>query len=185
MQPTFFCPSCGSPNYIGQSFCGKCKRKLQYNCPYCSAIVDPTYMTCPNCRKPLNWPKRPKSPPRVKRQATQSEGQRLKPLHTKVVGVAQKNADGTKRQDILKTCRKGEQLMLIHEPIPQDENAIKICRQSGEQIGWLNQALAAEIAPRLAEGSIAGVKIAEITGGGFLFGNIRGCNIQIINSSTE
>lgn len=78
-----------------------------------------------------------------------AKGESLEPFMTKIVGVVHKNNDGTSRQEILKKCKRGEKLTLIHEPIPQDENAVKVCRENGEQIGWLSQILAAEIPPDL------------------------------------
>jgi len=112
-----------------------------------------------------------------------TKGERLRPFITKVVGVTHKNSDGTDRQKILKDCKAGEQLALIHEPVKQDQNAVKVCRQNGEQIGWLNQILAAETAPRLDRGSRVDAEIVELTGGGFLSGKVRGCNIRITKYS--
>jgi len=107
----------------------------------------------------------------------------LKPFFTKVAGVISKNNDGTSRQEILKRCKKGERLTLLHQPIIQDKNAVRVCRENGEQIGWLNEILAAEIAPRLDKGSRIDAEIKEITGGGFLSGKSRGCNIQLTKYS--
>jgi hypothetical protein len=111
------------------------------------------------------------------------KGEPLKPFMTKVVGSSHKNDDGTNRQIILKTCHKGEALVLIHSPVPQDKNAVKVCRKNGEQIGWLNQILAAEIAPRLDKNSPVDARLMDITGGGFFSGKSRGCNIQITKYS--
>lgn len=114
-----------------------------------------------------------------------TKGQRLNPFFTKVAGVTRKNTDGTDRQKILKNCKRGEQLRLIHEPIPQDKNAVKVCRENGEQIGWLNSILAAEIAPRLDKGSKVDAEISEITGGGFFSGKDYGCNIKLTKYSMK
>lgn len=107
------------------------------------------------------------------------KGESLKPFMTKIAGVAHKNSDGTNRQEILKQCNKGGKLTLIHEPVPQDENAVKVCRENGEQIGWLNQILAIEIAPRLDKASRLDAQIVQTTGGGLFSNKARGCNIQI------
>ncbi|MBC8276470.1 MAG: zinc ribbon domain-containing protein [Chloroflexi bacterium] len=61
-QQIFLCPTCGAQNVVGQQFCQACSQKLDYNCPYCGFIVDPTLMTCPGCRGALDWP----TPQRVK-----------------------------------------------------------------------------------------------------------------------
>lgn len=112
-----------------------------------------------------------------------SKGESLKPFFSKVAGVMYKNDDGTDRQKILKDCKAGEKLVLIHQPIREDKNAVKVCRENGQQIGWLNSILAAEIAPRLDKGSKVDVEISEITGGGFLSSKPRGCNIRITKYS--
>ena len=112
-----------------------------------------------------------------------TKGERLRPFITKVVGVTHKNSDGTERQKILEDCKVGEELSLIHQPTKQDQNAIKVCRQDGQQIGWPNQILATEIAPRLDRKSRVDAEIVELTGGGFLPGKARGCNIQITKYS--
>lgn len=112
-----------------------------------------------------------------------AKGESLKPFFSKVACVTHRNSDGTDRQKILKNCRAGEKLKLIHEPMTQDKNAVKVCRESGEQIGWLNQILAAEIAPRLDGGSRVDAEISEITGGGLFSEKGRGCNIQLTKYS--
>ena len=55
-----------------------------------------------------------------------------------VIGINQKNADGTSRQDIINGCHKSEELVLVSEPGNYHEpGAVKICRMNGEQIGYL------------------------------------------------
>ena len=69
----FLCHKCGAQNVVGQQFCQACGEKFQYNCPYCGVVVDPTMVTCPNCRKGLEWP----TPQRVKAfPKTQTEAYR-------------------------------------------------------------------------------------------------------------
>lgn len=101
-------------------------------------------------------------------------------FHTKVVGVTHDNDDGSNRQKILKKCRVGEELQLIHTPIPQDKNAVKVCRRNGQQIGWLSRSVAEEIAPRLRKGGKVRAQISSLTGGGLFFKRTRGCNIKIM-----
>lgn len=106
--------------------------------------------------------------------------QKTKSFYTKVVGVTFPNDDGSSRQQILKRCRRGEYLTLVYSPVPQDRNAVKVCRAStGEQIGWLSRELAAEIGPLLKKGRRFDARIASLTGGGLIFKRTRGCNIEI------
>ena len=62
MQQMFPCPNCGWQSYVGQQFCSNCGQVFSYNCPYCSAIVDPTFAACPNCHVLLNWPTQQEQP---------------------------------------------------------------------------------------------------------------------------
>ena len=55
-----------------------------------------------------------------------------------VVGESHDNEDGTSRQQIIRGCRAGEPIRLVLEPYnPYDKRAVKVCRQSGEQVGYL------------------------------------------------
>jgi len=71
----FLCHKCGAQNVVGQQFCQACGEKFQYNCPYCGVVVDPTMVTCPNCRKGLEWPtpQRVKAFPKMKTEAYQEQ----------------------------------------------------------------------------------------------------------------
>ena len=63
---------------------------------------------------------------------------------TDVVGVT---FDG--RQEVVRRLRKGDSVMLVREPDnPFDTNAIRVERMNGEQFGYLNRQLAAQVAPR-------------------------------------
>ena len=54
-----------------------------------------------------------------------------------VHGIFHENADGTRRQKIIRDCSEGEELQLVPEPDnPVDPDAVKICRMNGEQIGY-------------------------------------------------
>ena len=55
MQLTFQCYRCGAQNYIGQTVCWNCGQEIQYNCPNCRALVNPTYGNCPYCHFQLPW----------------------------------------------------------------------------------------------------------------------------------
>jgi hypothetical protein len=134
---------------------------------------------CGICGTQLIWPENQSSHPIREQHRTPKYGNPLKPFHTKLSGVTHKNEDGMNRQNILKRCHTGEKLNLIHYPVPQDHNAVKVLRQNGEQIGWLNSILAAEIAPRLDRGSRVDAVISAITGNKKLIG----CNIQLTKYS--
>jgi len=55
-----------------------------------------------------------------------------------VHGIFHKNSDGSSRQNIIAACRVNEEVFLYPEPDnPVDHDAIRICRHSGEQLGYL------------------------------------------------
>jgi hypothetical protein len=56
MQQLFSCPNCGSSNDVGNQFCIVCGQNLQYSCPKCNTIVQPSFSTCPRCHSSLYWP---------------------------------------------------------------------------------------------------------------------------------
>jgi len=81
-----------------------------------------------------------------------------------VAGVTYENPDGSDRQEILEDCRSGEKLLLIREPNNEyDRNAIRVCRISREQIGYIPQMFSAEIAPLLDRGHPVKAQIIELT----------------------
>ena len=56
---------------------------------------------------------------------------------TQVHGILHANADGTRRQQIIRHCEPGEELVLLPEPTnPYDASAVKICRKNGQQLGY-------------------------------------------------
>jgi len=63
-----------------------------------------------------------------------------------VAGESSPNRDNTNRQTIIASCRVGEPLLLEPEPDnPQDENAVRVLREDGKQIGYLERAMAARL----------------------------------------
>lgn len=71
----------------------------------------------------------------------------------RVVGESHWNYDGSSRQEILTRCQEGELLVFVREPDNEyDPNAIAVCRFNGEQIGYLDRDLAADLAPEMDEG---------------------------------
>lgn len=64
---------------------------------------------------------------------------KMQPFQCKVVDVTYENPDtGINRQDIVKTCKVGQSLMLQPEPTNQlNPFAVKVSRWDGHQIGYL------------------------------------------------
>lgn len=102
-------------------------------------------------------------------------------FHAKIVGVAYNNPDGSSRQKIIKRCYVGEKLDAVRQPKNEyDPDAIAVCRQNGQQIGYLDRDLAKDIAPDMDEGLPLDLMIADITGGGGWFSDKSyGVNIEI------
>lgn len=99
--------------------------------------------------------------------------------YTNVAGVTKKNRDGTRRQEIIADCDDGEDLLLVREPDNSyDPNAIKVCRLSGEQIGYISSDVAATMADEMDGGKRFSAKISEVTGG-VKGKRTRGVNIRI------
>lgn len=81
---------------------------------------------------------------------------------TKVAGVTFKNSNRTSRQRILNECIVGEKLVLVHTPLEEDENAVAVKRQNGDQIGNLGATVAWSIAPKLDKGQIVEAEIVDL-----------------------
>ena len=103
--------------------------------------------------------------------------------YTNIVGVTHTNDDGSDRQKIIKKCWVGETLNLIRDyENPYDKNAIKVCRESGEQLGWINKDVAENFAVAIdIERYKIWVEIKELS----KFRNesgkkVRGCCINIM-----
>lgn len=103
----------------------------------------------------------------------------IESFYSKIAGISHKNPDGTSRQNIIKQCRRKEHLLLIREPDnPHSENgtAIKVCRTTGEQLGYINSHVSSEVAPQIDRGVHFDAIISDLTGQGR---ETRGCNILI------
>jgi HIRAN domain len=69
-----------------------------------------------------------------------------------VAGESYRNDDGSDRQAIIGSCRVGEPLVLDAEPDnPEDENAVRVLRRDGNQIGYLERAMAARLVDDLSD----------------------------------
>lgn len=108
-----------------------------------------------------------------------TEERKSRVFYTKAVGVTQCNDDGTSRQEILSRCTSGDSVNLVREPEnPHDSNAIKLCLENGEQIGYIGKDLADRMAMEIDDGQLFKAEISEITGG-TEDKHILGCNIKI------
>ncbi len=138
-----------------------------YVCPSCKLAIPYNTSTCPGCHVELGW-----------RGKTENSIPYLVPAKTFVIevkGESHINDDGTSRQDIIRRCQIGEPINLIHEPHPQDKNAIKVCRLNGEQLGYIPKYASAEFADIIKRGIKQDVKIADIK-----VGEYTGCWLKII-----
>lgn len=91
-----------------------------------------------------------------------------------ITGESFPNDDGTSRQEILRRCRVGELVILIHVPCSQDIYAVKVCRSNGEQIGWIPQWASAEFAEFIKRNIRQDAEIAKILPGQYI-----GCRLKI------
>ena len=108
--------------------------------------------------------------PRVKA----SDLEIIREFHSKVVGVTYENDDGTSRQEILKTCSTGEDIILKPLSVPGHPEAVGVFRKNGQQLGFLSAELASAVRKEYAHNPMS-VQIAGLTGGG---GYARGCNLR-------
>jgi HIRAN domain len=82
-------------------------------------------------------------------------------FHAKVAGVTH----GTRQAAIAK-LRSLETLDLVPEPDnPADPNAIKVCRLTGEQIGYLKRARARQLVEKLDDGYRCAAFVKRVSGG--------------------
>jgi hypothetical protein len=99
---------------------------------------------------------------------------------TKVMGVSRNNANGCSRQRILAGCNQWEKLSLFHEENnPVDKNAVQVLRGDGQQIGYLDARLAADIIKRSEQKTRFAVFVSNITGG-TRTKPLMGCNLLIV-----
>jgi HIRAN domain len=81
-------------------------------------------------------------------------------IFSRVTGESFPNDDGTERQTIIVNCRVGAPLLLEAKPNnPGDENVIRVLREDGQQIGYLERDLAARLVNHLSELSAFAVSV--------------------------
>jgi hypothetical protein len=112
---------------------------------------------------------------------SRSQDSKVRHFHTKIVGVTHQNSDGTDRQNVIRRCGLFENLALDHEEHnPHDSNAVRVCRINGQQLGYLNSGLAAEIVEKSESGYHFAVFIKDLTGG--RNGQSVGVNLLIVQA---
>lgn len=75
-----------------------------------------------------------------------------KTFYTYVAGAKYPNPGGSSRQAALRACHVHDRVNLVPCPIPEHDKAVKVCRESGEQIGWLPRELAEDLFEDLRTG---------------------------------
>lgn len=104
----------------------------------------------------------------------------VRQFHTKIVGISQKNPDGSSRQKILSKCSVGDRLELRWDRFNKyDRNAIEVVTSDGKQLGFLSKELAKKVAPQISNGVRAFAIIKDITGG-TKEKKTLGCNIEVM-----
>jgi len=94
---------------------------------------------------------------------------RIGHFYLELTGVTLSNPDGTSRQKILKTCEPFEKLILeIEEYTRYDYNVIKVTRENGSQIGYIEEDVSEEICAMLKQGFTYHALIFRIIGGSLL-----------------
>ena len=85
---------------------------------------------------------------------------------TKVVGVSKDNADGSSRQEIIRSeVAEDDKLTLKEEPENEfDSNAVQVLSKLGNQIGYLSKELAETIKPALINQSEVHVTVKWVNG---------------------
>lgn len=106
-----------------------------------------------------------------------SKAKVLRDFHTKVAGVTFLNADGSKRQDIIRSLPVGSDVVFRPMAMKDHPEAIGVFTTSGKQIGFLGKQLAIEMRDKYAQNPMSAV-VAGINGGEE--GKSLGCNLHII-----
>ncbi|MEQ1903462.1 MAG: HIRAN domain-containing protein [Pirellulaceae bacterium] len=100
------------------------------------------------------------------REAEYVRNLRLRHDFGKVAGVTFPNDDGSERQDIIKRCKPGEQLILRHDKYNEySEVAIQVLRTNGEQLGHVPEYLADSLFMEIENGYNIAAFLKNVTGG--------------------
>ena len=158
-------------------------KRIDLTCPVCEKgfhqalgwLIKHSEDVCPHCDS--SYKVSISNPESLKAEgiSTTAEGSSF---FTKIAGVTHRNKDRKSRQSLIGGCSVGEELILEREPDNAvDPNAIKVCRMTGEQLGYIPAQVAASGLTRdLDRGERPRCRIVNLTGGG---GLTRGVNIEI------
>ena len=172
----YTCSSCGRQLAVNADAAGR-----QAKCPACGT-VNTVPMPVASSAKP-----RPdvatSVPAQTQRPAPSSES--ITHFFTEVAGVTDLDLDGTSCREAVRQCQPGEILTLSRGPAsPENDEMIKVCRLSGEQVGHLPQDIVERgggagrsVSSRIEQGYEAAAWVAQITGGG---GKNCGPNIAVV-----
>jgi hypothetical protein len=152
------CPTCAGP---------LAKRpKAKTRCRHCSAFI---YVRS----RPADgrWLLAESELPQWERQSEEAARRRAavsalwQDVH--VVGESFKNPDGTSRQALIRTrSRVGATVQLVPEPDnPHDPNAVKVCLETGEQLGYVSSEDAHDLANERRTGYRHAAIIHRVIGG--------------------
>jgi hypothetical protein len=84
----------------------------------------------------------------------------------------------------LASCKRGEELIIDRLPDKQiAKNRIRLIRQSGEIIGYLDATVGDKVISELDNNKPVKAEIAEITGGGIISKKTRRCTVKITTQS--
>lgn len=125
---------------------------IRYKCANCGARMEsPSCMAgqdeaCPGCESVNPIPVPGDVPSFVTRV-----------LALRHAGVDDDDGSATHMQ-----CAVGEPLLLRHDPNPFDENAVKVVRSNGQELGHLIKDVAVQLAPRLAQGDKISASVFEV-----------------------
>ena len=104
----------------------------------------------------------------------------FKSYTAEVKELAYKALPARERQKIIVKCRVGEKVKLIHTPTLYRINAIKVCRETGEQLGWLYGGIADEITPQLDRKVEVKAEVLKIVKGRIPFRRGYRCILKIL-----
>ncbi len=103
-------------------------------------------------------------------------------LYTKVAGASHQNRDGSERQQIIRSIKAMEQLVL--KPLPRNRyssHAVGVFRQSGEQLGFLGDELAGDVMDGIKDEGVTFLCFASgVTGGDAAGKPLVGLNLIVL-----
>ena len=100
------------------------------------------------------------------REEAATRSRRLRHSYSKVAGVSFPNDDGSERQEIIKSCRRGERLVLRHDAYNEYSMfATQVLRENGEQLGHAPEYLAERICGEIEDGYRVFGILLNVTGG--------------------